>query len=310
MNFPVFDLHCDTAYEMVRQGKNLLSNDLHIDLTRGSVFPGYAQCFACFSTSGYDWMPDPEGLFRRETDNIKRQIAENQDTIRIATNAKQIRENQEAGLISAILTAEGSAGIDFDITKLEDLKQEGFVMISPCWNEQNILTGSHITGGGLTEQGRAFIRKAQELGFIIDVSHISDQAFWDIMDMTTMPIVATHSDSRAICNHSRNITDEMFRMICQVDGVAGINLYTQFLGGKSLDAVCDHIFHYLSLDPDGTHIALGGDLDGCDSIPNEIQGVQDYPKLGQRLMERGLSETTVHNIFWNNALGVIERCCT
>ena len=315
MNIPVFDLHCDTAFEMLgRNGaadQSLRSNDLHIDLNRASALPGYAQCFACFSTNPEDLnSPDPQVMFRREAEKIKREIAANQDKISLVTSAEQIKANRQNGIISAILTAEGSAGIGFDPEKLSMLKQEGFFMISLCWNEQNPLTGSHITGGGLTEQGRAFVRQAQALGMVIDVSHISDEGFWDIMDITTAPVVATHSNSRSVCNHSRNLTDEMFLAICRTGGVAGINLYTPFLGSDSLDAVCDHVFHYLSLDPTGKHIALGGDLDGCDSIPVGIQGIQDYPKLAQRLFDRGLPEQVIHDIFWNNAWGVITKCCT
>ena len=315
MNIPVFDLHCDTAFEMLgRNGaadQSLRSNDLHIDLNRAAALPGYAQCFACFSTNPKDLnSSDPQVMFRREAEKIKREIAANQNKISLVTSAEQIEANRQNGIISAILTAEGSAGIGFDPEKLSMLKQEGFFMISLCWNEQNPLTGSHITGGGLTEQGRAFVRQAQALGMVIDVSHISDEGFWDIMDVTTAPVVATHSNSRSVCNHSRNLTDEMFLAICRTGGVAGINLYTPFLGSDSLDAVCDHVFHYLSLDPTGKHIALGGDLDGCDSIPVGIQGIQDYPKLAQRLFDRGLPEQVIHDIFWNNAWGVITKCCT
>ena len=78
----------------------------------------------------------------------------------------------------------------------------------------------------------------------------------------------------------------------------------------NLDTVCDHIFHFLTLDPTGKHIALGGDLDGIGSLPEGFTGVQDYEKLAQRLLERGLSEQQIRDIFWNNAMGVMQRCCT
>ena len=145
---------------------------------------------------------------------------------------------------------------------------------------------------------------------IVDVSHISDQGFWDVMDVTSAPVIASHSNSRHVCDNSRNLTDEMFLEICRCNGVAGINLYTDFVGGKAdLDAVCDHILHFLELDPSGKHIALGGDLDGCDSLPSGFNGVQDYPVLAERLIMRGLNEELVRNIFWNNAVEVMKRCC-
>ena len=89
-------------------------------------------------------------------------------------------------------------------------------------------------------------------------------------------------------------------------GVAGLNQFTLFLGeNATLDTACDHIFHFMELDPEGRHIALGGDLDGCDDLPSGFTGVQDYPLLAQRLLQRGLDEQTVQNIFWNNALRVL-----
>ena len=153
------------------------------------------------------------------------------------------------------------------------------------------------------------MREAQRLGMIVDVSHISDEGFWDIMNITKAPIVATHSNSRAVWNVSRNLTDEMFIAICKSEGVVGINLYANFLGDDpDLNTVCDHILHFLALDPSGKHIALGGDLDGCEKLPNGFDGVQDYPKLAQSLLDRGVSEETVFDIFWNNAMGVMKRC--
>jgi membrane dipeptidase len=101
----------------------------------------------------------------------------------------------------------------------------------------------------------------------------------------------------------------MFRAICETGGVAGINFYTSFVSqnNPTVDDLCDHVFHFLELDPDGTHIALGGDLDGCDSLPGGIQGIQDYVKLSDRLLQRGLTEDMVYNIFWKNALEVMKR---
>ena len=102
----------------------------------------------------------------------------------------------------------------------------------------------------------------------------------------------------------------MFRAICVTGGVAGYNQCAEFTGEQpDLDTVCDHILHFLELDPDGLHIALGGDLDGIDEMPAGFTGVQDYPKLAQKLLERGVDAQTVRQIFWDNALGVMDRCC-
>lgn len=316
MNFPVFDLHCDTALALlgsdVNSAGSLRKNDLHIDLERAKALPGYAQCFACFTTPQLEKWGNlsPVTVFERELATIQREIDKNKRLISISYSPREIRQNLEKGKASAILTIEGPAGFGFDAGLLQDLALIGFRMTTLSWNEQNVLTGSHLTGGGLTEQGREFVKEAQRVGMIVDVSHISDEAFWDIMDITNGPIIASHSNSRAVCDVSRNLTDDMFRAICQSGGVAGINQYSAFVGNNpDLDTVCDHIFHWLELDPDCKHIALGGDLDGCDSLVDGFDGIQSYPALAQRLLDRGLTEDMVRNIYWNNAMGVMEQCC-
>lgn len=209
--------------------------------------------------------------------------------------------------MSAILTLEGTAGFGHDPALLEDLSAIGFRIVSLAWNEQNPLTGSHVAGGGLTDMGREFVREAQRLGMLVDVSHISDEGFWDIMKITEAPIVATHSNSRSLCNNSRNLTDDMFRAICETGGVAGYNACDEFTGEHpTVDTICDHIFHFLELDHSGKHVALGGDLDGVTKMPEGFDGVQSWPVLANRLLERGLDEKMVCDIFWNNGLGVME----
>jgi len=317
MNFPVFDLHCDTALALLgkdgREVGSLLHNELHIDLTRARELPGYAQCFACFTTPMMqEWMKiSPVEVFQRELEAIKEQVSAHSDLICFAKSAAQVRENHERGLMSAVLTVEGPAGIDFDAGRLQELREMGFLITSLGWNEKNVLTGSHKTGGGLTDQGREFVREAQRLGMAVDVSHISDEGFWDIMEITEKPIIATHSNSRTVCDHSRNLTDDMFCAICQSGGVAGFNQCDAFVGEEpTLDTVCDHILHFLELDPDGKHIALGADLDGCDVLPQGFDGVQSYPDMAQRLRQRGVDDKLLMQIFWENSLEVLDKCCT
>ncbi len=315
MKFPVFDLHCDTAYallgERFDEAGSLRTNNLHIDLERAGTLPGYAQCFACF-TSPLEKLPaklSVIGLFEREMATILRETDENADLIQVAYSAKEISENRSKGKMSAILTIEGPAGIDYNTDLLEDPDNIGFRITTLCWNESNPLTGSCVTGGGLTQQGRAYVKEAQRVGMVIDVSHISDEAFWDIMDITNKPVIASHSNSRALWKHPRNITDDMYLAICKTDGTVGINLYQNFLGNNpTVDTVCDHILHFLQVAGNDKHISLGSDFDGIDAMPSGISGVQDYYKLSDRLLQLGLNERTVENIFWNNALGVIERC--
>lgn len=312
MGFPVFDLHCDTVNELIGLGgvpcSDLRHNSVHIDLERAGKLPGYAQCFACFTTTGAN--TKPEDIFEKKLTVLLGEIEKNSDVIHLAYTADDIENNLKNGLMSAVLTIEGTAGFGFDPAILEDLFKVGFRVTSLGWNEKNPLTGSCVTGGGLTDRGAAYVQEAQRLGMLIDVSHISDEGFWDIMDITDAPVIATHSNSRCIWDAKRNLSDEMFLEICKTGGVSGINLYPEFLGeNATLDTVCDHIFHFLELDPSGTHISLGGDLDGIETLPENVTGIQSYPAIAQQLIQRGLDNNTVMNIFWNNAVGVMKKCC-
>lgn len=314
MSVCVFDFHCDTALALLGESLNeagsLRSNKLHIDLERASRLGAYAQCFACFTTPMMEeWNHiSPVVIFERELATIQREVDANRDLISIVYSPEEIEENRAKGKMSAILTLEGTAGFGHDPELLEDLHAIGFQITSLGWNERNPLTGSHATGGGLTDQGRAFVREAQRLGMLVDVSHISDEGFWDMMKITDAPIVATHSNSRHICGNSRNLTDDMFRAICETGGVAGYNACDDFTGeNPTVDTICDHILHFLELDPSGKHIALGGDLDGVSRMPEGFEGIQSWPVLAQRLLERGLNQQMVDDIFWNNAIGVMKR---
>lgn len=314
MNFSVFDLHCDTALALLENKEStnvsLRKNKLMIDLERASALPGYAQCFACFTTPMMEswYQKNPVEIFEMELATILREIEKNQDLIRLAYTPEDIENNVKNGLQSAVLTIEGPAGFGFQPELLEDLYKIGFRITTLGWNESNSLTGSHRTGEGLSDLGKAYVQEAQRLGILIDVSHISDKAFWDIMEITQAPVIATHSNSRAVWDVSRNLTDDMFLAICQTGGVAGFNMYADFVGADAtLDTAAEHFLHFLDLDPSGKHIALGGDLDGCEQLPAGFSGVQDYPVLAQKLLDKGVSESTVSDIFWNNALGVMKN---
>ncbi len=310
MNFPVFDLHCDTASARLPEKKSLRKNDLHIDLERAGKLSGYAQCFACFTTTepSICGRKRPEELFEAQLEGIVLQLQENGDKIRQAFSAEEVLKNREKGIQSGILTIEGPAGFGFEPALLESLWKIGFRITSLGWNEKNPLIGSHKTGGGLTDRGREYLKEAQRLGMLIDVSHCSDEGFWDIIKVTDAPVIATHSNSRFVCGHSRNLTDDMFRAICQTGGVAGLNQYAPFVGDRpNLDTVCDHILHFLELDPNGKHIALGADFDGCDVLAEGVTGIESYPAMAERLLMRGVDENILMNIYWNNAIGVMGR---
>ena len=157
-------------------------------------------------------------------------------------------------------------------------------------SEQAILDGESGEGA----------QKAMELVVALGKIYTAD----GLVDITSAPIVASHSNSRALCGHSRNLTDKQFKVICNLGGLVGLNLYAPFLnesGKADFSDVKRHLEHFLELG--GTHhLALGGDLDGCDALPAGFTGVESYNDLDRYLMQSGMEELTVNNVFNNNAV--------
>ena len=181
MKFPVFDLHCDTALallgEDLKQTSSLKHNDCHIDLDRASTLGGYAQCFACFTTT-VGGGPKPVEVFEREIDTILREMERNYQQIALAYTPEEISQNLEKGMMSGILTIEGPAGFGFDPELLEDLHRLGFRITTLGWNEKNPLTGSHKTGGGLTARGaQGVILGCTEIGLLVRPGDTSARLF-------------------------------------------------------------------------------------------------------------------------------------
>jgi membrane dipeptidase len=307
-NIPYFDAHCDTVSLCAQTGQSLGQNQGHLDLHRLSAFSRAAQVFALFADQS-DY-PEPGSLWahtQRLHEFFVSQLSQNKDTCQFCRNGEDVKNAHARGLTAAMLSIEGGELLDCDPDRLETAKAWGVRCINLTWNHANALSGSHkdAPNRGLSPQGEAFVRQANRLGIILDVSHLSDKGFWDLVNCTTSPLLASHSNARALCPHSRNLTDEMFQAICRSGGVAGINYYTDFVGGNgSLEAVADHIDHFIALGG-AKHVALGGDWDGCDHLAGDMTGVQDIPCLWDTLARRGYSQTVLEDIFYNNLKRVL-----
>lgn len=306
---PVFDCHADTPILLWDEKQSLRRNRCHISLERADRLGHYAQFFAYCTYAGADRNGYTcEQLYTLPKTYMDAQLQAHADAIRFCTTAEQVKAAWARNLSAALYSIEGAEGIGCDAGRLEEAYRDGVRMTTLTWNADNALAGCHKGDRGLTAEGREFVRRAQALGIIVDVSHCSDRTFFDILDITQAPIVASHSDSRTIFQHSRNLSDEMYRLLCQTGGVAGINLYAGFLhpDGATFDDVYAHIDHFLQLCGD-EHIALGGDLDGCDELPQGFSGVGNYAELAEFLLTK-YSEETVEKIFYRNILQVLEQC--
>lgn len=305
--FPVFDAHCDTALELWERQASLRQNSGQWDLARAAQLPGWAQFFAfCPICSPFAAELGAEAVLARAYAQFLQQLEACR--LPVCRDAAEVERQLPTGAV--LLSLEGAEGIRCDPGRLEPLRLQGFAMTGLTWNYENSLAGSHMTGQGLSARGADYVRAAQQLGMLVDVSHASDEAFWQVCRMTQGPILASHSNSRAVCPESRNVTDGMYAAICETGGVVGLNFYTEFLGRGQVDfeTVWYHLDHFLQLAGDDRHVALGADLDGCDSLPDGFTGVASYPALAAYLADRGLGEETLRRLYFENLMGVYRQC--
>ena len=320
MAIPYFDAHCDTIWRCMvtepigdygdteeerlaffRAGSCLRQNGGHVDLTRDALFARRGQFFALYD----DVKRLPAGTAWQRCcqmhDWFTAQLAENSGRITLCRSGAEADAAVAAGKTAAFLSVEGADLLDCSIRQLHTAADWGVRVVNPVWNNANALSGTCADDPdrGLSRQGRDFLREMEKLGVYADVSHLSDPGFWDLFRMTERPMIASHSDARALCPHRRNLTDDMFRAIRDTGGVVGLNLYRDFVGGPSMDALVAHAEHFLALDGEKT-LCIGGDLDGCEALAAGMRGMEDVPRLYRALEKRGYSQALLEDIFWNN----------
>ena len=307
--YRVFDGHCDTPVELWLQNQPLRKNTLAVSLERAQRLCAWAQFFAFCTAWVEAKLPRPE-IFARALDNFHAQLRENADRITLCRTASEAEAAMRAGKCAAFLAVEGAEAVREDEALLELASEKGVRMISLVWNLPNGLAAPCGSDEGLTEKGKRFFKRAQALGILVDVSHVSEKGFWDMAELAEKPIVASHSDSFAVCPHPRNLTDSQFQAICDLGGTAGLNLYGPFLtdGPRvTFDDLRRHLDHFLDLGGEG-HLALGADLDGCSVLPEGFAALNDYETLGRYLADAGYPDETIQNLFCNSLMKVVKTC--
>lgn len=321
MQIKLFDGHCDTVlrcYDTASghfNGGSMRKNSGHVSLQEAKEhFRGYAQFFAIF-TDTYT-MPGKTyaQMFEEEYALFHREMEANMDLVVHCCTATEAERTMDQGRIAAFLSVEGAEILDCSIPRLEQAYQMGVRAVNVTWNHANLLSGTNVEQPerGLSGQGRAFVRRMQELGMLVDVSHLSDPGFWGVAELAReagKPFFASHSNSRALCSHPRNLTDEQFKEIIRVGGVAGFNACNEFISDRpDLDAAVAHIEHFCALGGE-KNVAVGGDWDGCGLFPG-MEKVTDIDKLYERLLQRNFKESLVQDIFCNNLMRVVREVCT
>ena len=324
----VWDLHCDTLSELRRAEKNgtpaiFAHNDLHIDLEKLQAGDYMLQCLAAFVNLA-DPTPgaDPLVTALEEIDVFKRIMAKYPDRIAPVYTAADIRKNAEAGKISGLLTVEEGGCCKGSLGVLRRMYELGVRMMTLTWNHDNELAAPQANPGGplaaqtqrgLTETGFAFLAEMERLHMIVDVSHLSDRGFWDIVEHGTRPFAASHSNCRALAPHCRNLTDEMIRVMAEKGGLVGLNYCAGFLDDQPSPDLCrsttalmaKHAAHFKQVG--GIEIiGLGSDFDGIGG-KLELSDCSKMPLLADALRKEGFTEDEVEAIFFRNAQRFFEN---
>lgn len=324
MKIPYFDAHCDTIYRCEETGEAasalemgesaaqqrayyaactcLRENNGHVDLKRMDTFSKSGQFFALYGDANYPPADGMMGLCRRLHERFLLEIRQNADLAVHCVSGADVDRAVKEGKTAALLSIEGADLLDCDPRRLDMAQQWGVRFLNPVWNRANILSGTNCADEkrGLSVKGIDFIHEMEKHNIYVDVSHLSDAGFWDLARIAKRPFIASHSNSRAILPHRRNLTDDQFRAIRDSGGVVGLNLYLHFTGTDgTMEELIGHVEHFLELSGEKT-LCIGGDLDGCEILAGGMEGVQDIPKLYEALVQRGYGAELLEDIFWNN----------
>jgi len=314
----VFDGHCDTILEVMNHKRTLekKSTSGHLDIPRMKEGGIDVQFFAVFIEDIYK----PDRSLKRTLqliDCFYKEIEKNQndiaDDISLVTNYNQIEEVNRAGKIAAILSIEGGEALEGDLGVLRILYKLGVRLLTLTWNQRNRIAdgiGESRTGSGLTEFGLKVIDEMNDLGMIIDVSHLSETGFWDVFKRSKTPIVASHSNCYALCPHLRNLKDEQIKALADKEGVIGITFVPNFLTQeKRKTTVKDVVKHidYLVEKVGVDYVGLGSDFDGTGDLPLGLEGVDKIPNLTEELLDRGYKEREIEKILGGNFLRAFKE---
>ena len=279
-----FDLHCDTLYRAVMDNSDFVNDSYHISVNKAPQFDKWKQLFAI-------WIPD--------------EIKGDKATDLFIKAANKFRELLPAyNNIDMMFAVENASMLNGDIRNIELLTLNKVRYVTLTWNGENELGCGAFsnTDYGISEFGKNVVKELENNNICIDLSHASDKLFYDVLKIAEKPFLATHSNSRTITDHKRNLTDDQFKIIRDIGGVVGLNFYKGFLNDDedkaSIDDIVRHAEHFFNLDGENT-LAIGSDFDGAD-MPIGISSIFDITAVYERfLMEFGAKLTK--KVFFDNA---------
>lgn len=303
----IVDLHCDTISAIQKSGESLYANKCHFDIKRAQQAGVGLQFFALFTM--------PTGMNEALRQILKQvykyhdEMSQYQEFVYPVLNYEDIDLDNEANKIGCVLHLEGADALGPDAEILFLLHRLGLRSLGLTWNNRNQLAdgvGEEPGAGGISKKGREIVRLIDSLGIILDLSHASIRSFYDALELYQKPVLVSHANARAICNHRRNLDDSQLEALAANGGVIGINQVPDFIKEDSkpgMNHLLDHMV-YIAEKIGVKHLALGSDFDGDDVLL--MPGVEEYDKWQDLLTGIGFTTGEIRMILRDNALRVMK----
>jgi len=320
--YALIDLHCDSLIDLKYTGLDLkyagpgnkdtldTLDDSKRVLSLSSIPEdvAWAQFFAVFISDELKGKKAIE-FFELNRDNFYRQMEKFEDRVKPCRTANDMAEVWASGKTAAFLTVENGSALAGDLSRAKTLADEGVKAITLVWNGENEIGSGHTTDHGLSNFGKAIIPELEKQKIIVDVSHLNDPGFADLLKIVKKPFMATHSNARSICSHKRNLTDEMIKEMISRDCLIGLNYVVTFIRDdgdvKSLDDLFLHVEHFFKLGAE-KNLALGSDFDGA-TLPDCLNTPTKSAGLYQYFLSRGLTKEQSEGIMYKNAQNFFKK---
>lgn len=307
------DGHCDTLSKALDEDKDLYINDLQFSLNAADKLGGGIQVMASFVDTKY--LNSKNGAFIR-CNNILNKWDEYQlrsDCDRLIKNKDDVCNSLDSNKTKVLLSIENGAAINGNLNNVDYFYNRGVRMMSITWNDDNELGCGAKTkeDKGLTDLGFEYVKKLENLGVILDISHSSEKSFWNAISNTSNSVVASHSNVYELCKNQRNLKDEQIKAIAKSGGIIGICFYSEFLNGNKMADVVDVVEHikYIKKLVGINYVGLGSDFDGM-SIDKTAKGVENIIEINniiKELKRQCFSDEDIRKIMWNNWYNVLQR---
>lgn len=308
----IFDLHCDTLtrnmYPPHEGTDNTLDNGaFHLSVSKVPAGTKWVQCFAIFIPDELRGQAAIE-FFDRYAASFRRQAAEHAGRLAVCRSAGELEAAIDAGKFAGLLTVEGGAVLAGRLERVQAIYDAGVRMMTLTWNGPNELASGRDTPNGFTSFGREAVAEMERLGVVVDVSHLNDRGFEELLGFAKKPFVASHSNARAVCSHWRNLPDEFIEEMVRRGGLIGLNYANDFLSDDcrgNMDDLYRHVCHFLELGAESC-LALGSDYDGTDIHP-DLDSVEKSLNIHGYLTSHGISEAVADGVCFDNAWQFFRR---